>query len=46
MKVVMWVDFKNAHFKGFTFVYDFWFKNYGENSKKILTGHKLNQIVK
>jgi len=32
--ILMWVDFRIAHFRGFTFVYDFWIRKYGDKLKE------------
>ena len=42
----MWVDFRIAHIIGCSLFMIFLYSNYGENSKKIPTGHELNQVVK
>ena len=44
---MMWVDFKIAHFMGYTLFMVFYLKhNMVSNPKMIHTWHKLNQVVK
>jgi len=43
---MMWLDFRIAHFMGYSFVYEFEIINYGEKPKKDFTGHKPNRVVK
>jgi len=41
----MWVDFRIAHFNWLLLFMILRLAIYGENPKKIPTGHELNQVV-